>query len=105
MLDDGRVRFLLALVPFPAPAAVDPAAPLWAWCRPMIRLAPVLLMMAAVASGAAADPACLPNCDGENLLGRDLRFANMPDAGLRFASLVIANLARADLERRRPIFR
>ena len=63
----------------------------------MIRLAPVLLMMAAVASGAAADPACLPNCDGENLLGRDLRFANMPDASLRFASLVIANLARADL--------
>ena len=52
---------------------------------------------AAVASGAAADPACLPNCDGENLLGRDLRFANMPDASLRFASLVIANLARADL--------
>ena len=49
------MRFLLALVPLPAPAAVDPpAAPLWAWCRPMIRLAPVLLMMAAVASGAAA---------------------------------------------------
>ena len=45
------------------PAAVDPAAPLWAWCRPMIRLAPVLLMMAAVASGAAADPACLPDCN------------------------------------------
>ena len=88
-----------------AVVAVDPATPLWAWCRPMIRLAPVLLMMAAVASGAAADPACLPNCDGENLIGRDLRFANMPDASLRFASLVIANLARADLKRRRPIFR
>ena len=77
MLDDGRERFLLALVPFPAPAAVDPAAPLWAWCRPMIRLAPVLLMMAAVASGAAADPACLPDCNVENLIGHDLRFANM----------------------------
>ena len=63
----------------------------------MIRLAPVLLMMASVASGAGADPACLPNCDGENLIGRDLRFANMPDASLRFASLGIANLARADL--------
>ena len=63
----------------------------------MIRLVPVLLLMAAVAGGAVADPACLPDCDGENLLGRDLRFANMPDAGLRFASLGIANLARADL--------
>ena len=64
-------------VPFPSPAAVDPAARLWAWCRPMIRLAPVLLMMAAVASVAAADLACLPNCYSENLLGSDLRFANM----------------------------
>ena len=65
----------------------------------MIRLVPVLLLMAAVAGGAVADPACLPNCDGENLLGRDLRFANMPDAesALRFA-LTIANLAAsADL--------
>ena len=92
-----RVRFLLALVPFPAAVAVDPAAPLWAWCRPMFRLAPVLLMMAAVASGAAADPACLPDCNGENLIGHDLRFANMAGASLRGAALTLANAARADL--------
>ena len=93
-----RVRFLLALVPFPAAVAVDPAAPLWAWCRPMFRLAPVLLMMAAVASGAAADPACLPDCNVENLIGgHDLRFANMAGASLRGAALTLANAARADL--------
>ena len=76
---------------------MDPAAPLWAWCRPMIRLAPVLLMMAAVASGAAADPACLPDCNVENLIGHDLRFANMAGASLRGAALTLANAARADL--------
>ena len=63
----------------------------------MIRLVPVLLLMAAVVGGAGADPACLPNCDGENLLGRDLRFANMAGASLRGAALTLANAARADL--------
>ena len=77
--------------------AVDPAARLWAWCRSMIRLVPVLLLMAAVVGGAGADPACLPDCNGENLIGRDLRFANMAGASLRGASLTIANAARADL--------
>ena len=65
--------------------------------RPMIRLVPVLLLMAAVAGGAVADPACLPDCNGENLIGRDLRFANMAGASLRGAALTIANAARADL--------
>ena len=53
--------------------------------------------MAAVAGGAVADPACLPDCNGENLIGRDLRFANMAGASLRGAALTIANAARADL--------
>ena len=66
----------------------------------MIRLAPVLLMMAAVASGAAADPACLPDCNVENLIGHDLRFANMAGASLRGAALTLANAARSRPERR-----
>ena len=65
--------------------------------RPMIRLVFVLLM-AAIASGVGADPSCLPDCNGRDLFGEDLRFANMADASLRGASLVLANLARADLE-------
>ena len=63
----------------------------------MIRLVPVLLLMAAVASGAGADPACLPDCNVENLIGHDLRFANMAGASLRGAALTLANAARADL--------
>ena len=63
----------------------------------MIRLVPVLLLMAAVVGGADADPACLPDCNGENLIGRDLRFANMAGASLRGAALTLANAARADL--------
>ena len=63
----------------------------------MIRLAPVLLMMAAVVGGASAAPACLPDCNVENLIGHDLRFANMAGASLRGAALTLANAARADL--------
>ena len=63
----------------------------------MIRLVPVLLLMVAVVGGAGADPACLPDCNVENLIGRDLRFANMAGASLRGAALTIANAARADL--------
>ena len=64
----------------------------------MIRLVPVLLLMAAVAGGAVADPACLPDCNVENLIGHGVlptwpvracaapRFANMAGASLSFAA-------------------
>ena len=58
----------------------------------MIRLAPVLLMMAAVASGAVALPECLPTCPGA-----DLEAADLSDLDLVRADFERADLTGADL--------
>ena len=65
-------------------------------CRLMIRLVPVVLLVAAV-SATADSPACLPDCRGADLAGVDLRGVDLPFADFRRADLAGANLRDAVL--------
>ena len=68
-----------------------------AYCAPMTRSVPVLLLLLAGAGIAAAAPECLPNCRGADLSGANLVGANLVGADLTGARLDGATLFGADL--------